>query len=79
MHFLIILPTSQLCLCESMHDCWTLLDAAQAQQMEELVCPCSTVLNVKACTQRFGALSALSFCLSLFFLLKLTHIFMFTL
>lgn len=26
--------------------------------MEELVCPCSTVLNVNACSERFRTLSA---------------------
>lgn len=36
---------------------YVVLGAAPAGQMEELVCPCSTVLNVNACSERVGSLS----------------------
>ena len=41
-----------------------------------LFCPCSTVLNVNACSERFGGLSLLSVCVS--FLLTSTQMYLFT-
>lgn len=76
-HFPAILPTSLcatvhvcvgLCVCVRVHafHSWKPLGAAQAGQMEELACPCSTVLNLNACSQRFGSRSVcVSFLLAL--------------
>lgn len=50
---------SHLWLSESTYYCWKALGAAQTEQMEELVCPSSTALNVNACSERYGFLPAL--------------------